>query len=263
MPLVFKDAPMRWLVPLLAGILLIIGLAETPPGLLGKMDALAYSVCHRLAGHSFFLEDRAMPLCARCSGMYLGILTGLIYLLPRRQVGYPSRGAWVSLGFFVITFTVDGINSFVDLAYHSTLFYQPQNIFRVLTGALVGTGMAAILAPAFHQTVWKDVDTESTATAQRVLLLLAGASMVLGILLWLQNPLITYPLAVASGCAVLLFLVLIHTTVWVMVLKRWNSFTSWGGITWILLLGVLSSLIQVFSIDLGRYSLTGTWAGIF
>jgi hypothetical protein len=50
--------------------LLIAWLSLTPPGLLGKADAVGYAVCHRIELRSFHLDGRPLPLCARCSGMY-------------------------------------------------------------------------------------------------------------------------------------------------------------------------------------------------
>jgi hypothetical protein len=46
---------------------LLAGLWATPPGLLGKADAIGYAVCHRIDLRSFHLGDRQLPLCARCT----------------------------------------------------------------------------------------------------------------------------------------------------------------------------------------------------
>ena len=54
------------LLILATGLILFGWLAYTPPGLLGKADAIGYSVCHRIAVRSFMLGDRQVPLCARC-----------------------------------------------------------------------------------------------------------------------------------------------------------------------------------------------------
>ena len=55
-------------------ILLVLWLINTPPGLLGKSDAVGYAVCHRIPSHSFYFGDRPFSLCARCTGQYLGFL---------------------------------------------------------------------------------------------------------------------------------------------------------------------------------------------
>ena len=66
----------------------------TPPGLLGKADAIAFAICHRLVSHSIMMGEQAMPLCARCTGIYLGALVGLFTMggLGRgRAGGLPRR----------------------------------------------------------------------------------------------------------------------------------------------------------------------------
>ena len=38
----------------LAVIVTVVWLSYTPPGLLGKADAIGYAVCHRISARSFF-----------------------------------------------------------------------------------------------------------------------------------------------------------------------------------------------------------------
>lgn len=259
-----KDALLRWLVPILAGAFLTIWLVTSPPGLLGKLDALGYSVCHRLPGHSFLIEGRALPLCARCSGMYLGILTGLAFLLPRRKpAGFPRQGLLAVLGLFLAFFALDGINSVVELASGQELLYPPQNNLRVLTGSLVGLGMAIILVPVINQVAWRFPDPSPVVASWREFGRMSLAALLPGGLLILDNVLVNYLLALLSGAAVLVFLTLIHTTLWVMVLRKWNSFESWREMARVLGIGAASALFQVLLVDLIRYSLTGSWGGAF
>jgi hypothetical protein len=80
------------LLLLALSLLLFVWLALTPPGLLGKADAIGYAVCHRIAERSFLLGERAVPLCSRCSGMYLGALAGILFHLRfGRRGGLPPR----------------------------------------------------------------------------------------------------------------------------------------------------------------------------
>src|SRR5512136_1841670 len=72
---------------LLVSSSLLAWLELTPPGLLGKMDAIGYAVCHQIPGRSFFLSERQLPLCARCSGMYLGACIGLLYFFKGGKTG--------------------------------------------------------------------------------------------------------------------------------------------------------------------------------
>ncbi len=141
---------------LVLAVLLTVWLALTPPGLLGKADAVGYAVCHRIAERSFLLGDRALPLCSRCSGMYLGALVGFIFqaFLGRRGE-LPARKIQWMFGLFLLAFAIDGINSYLTFFPQALGLYTPQNGLRLVTGTLVGTAMAAFLMPTFHQIVWQ------------------------------------------------------------------------------------------------------------
>src|SRR5512136_454127 len=94
-----------------AGLILLIWWVETPPGILGKADAVGYAVCHRIDLRSFHIHGRQMPLCARCTGMYLGAMLGLVYqsVTARRRTGLPSWKVMIPLGLLVAAFGIDGI----------------------------------------------------------------------------------------------------------------------------------------------------------
>src|SRR5689334_17781875 len=84
-------APENRLTIIAAVLLLVVStiwVYLTPEGVLGKADAVGYAVCHRITVRSFLFPDgRQLPLCARCSGMFLGVLVGLFGpgLLLRRR----------------------------------------------------------------------------------------------------------------------------------------------------------------------------------
>ena len=107
----------KGLVFLSIGILLLGWLLNTPAGLLGKADALGYAVCHRIDLRSFHLGDRQLPLCVRCSGMYLGAMLGLTYqAFTRKRVGgFPPRSVWAVYAAFILAFALDGVNSYLHL----------------------------------------------------------------------------------------------------------------------------------------------------
>ncbi|MCJ7535691.1 MAG: DUF2085 domain-containing protein, partial [Anaerolineales bacterium] len=113
---------------------------NTPPGLLGKADAIGYAVCHRIDLRSFHIGDLQLPLCARCSGMYLGAMIGLIYqwVIGRRRIGMSSWKIILPTSVFVLLFAIDGLNSFYSLFADAPGLYQPNNTLRLLTGTGMG-----------------------------------------------------------------------------------------------------------------------------
>lgn len=83
----------KFLVPLAALAIIAGFLNIAPEGILGKADAIGYAVCHRLDPRSFHVDGRQLPLCARCSGMYLGAVLGFIFLNLRyhHSAGIPPK----------------------------------------------------------------------------------------------------------------------------------------------------------------------------
>ncbi len=249
-------------LPVLAGFLFFAWLVETPPGLLGKMDAIGYAVCHRIASHSFFIADRQLPLCARCLGMYLGTLLGLGYSFSRRrQGGFPPLRLQLVLGFFFLAFAVDGVNSFADFFRSTPLLYPPQNWLRLVTGTFMGLGMGVMLAAAFQQAVWKEyADRPGLASFKQLgFLVLVGAGIDLAVLS--NNPLLLYPLAVLAALTVLLLLTLAYAMMWTLISRHENTFATWRELWLVLSAGFTTALAQVIVIDVLRFALTGTWAG--
>ena len=247
---------------LLLGILLVVWLILTPPGLLGKADAIGYAVCHRIAERSFLLGDRAVPLCSRCSGMYLGALVGMIYQAIRGRRGeLPTRRIQWAFGFFLLAFAIDGINSYLSFFPQAPGLYTPQNGLRLLTGTLLGTAIAAFLIPTFHQVVWQQwQDRPAFSTFRQLFVVLVPAGFISAAIAS-ENPILVYPLAVLSVLSLLAILILAYTLLWVMLLKRENSFEKWQQLQPFLLLAALTTLAQIGLIDAGRFLLTGTWAG--
>ena len=243
-------------------LLLVTWLSFTPPGLLGKTDSIGYAVCHRIPERSFFIEDRPISLCARCSGMYLGALAALIYQLKRGKVGgMPSKKVSFILVLLLIAFGIDGINSYLHSLPTTSGLYTPQNWLRLVTGTGMGIGMAAMLYPIFNQVVWKEYSEQAVLSSWRHI----GELLFIGLLIILvtltQNPLVLYPFTILSSLTVLLMLTLIYTIIWIMLLKKENQAYNLKHIWWLLLLGFDTALLQITLMDLGRYWLTGTWGG--
>ncbi len=108
----------RWVAIALAVLAVGAYIDLTPPGLLSKTDWVSAAVCHRIPSHSFFFAGRPLPLCARCTGTFLGALTALFgqaVLLRRRGASFPPPVIIILLVSFISLMGVDGLNSYVDL----------------------------------------------------------------------------------------------------------------------------------------------------
>lgn len=252
----------RLLLAILVAALLIFWLSHTPPGLLGKADAVGYAVCHRIDLRSFHLGERPLPLCARCSGMYLGALGGALYQLRKgKRGGLPPLKFALPLGLLGLAFAVDGINSYLHFFPGVAGLYPPGNTLRLVTGTGLGLLVSAVLLPAFHQTAWAEWDERPALDSWRALggLLLVGAGIVLLVLS--DNPLLLYPLALLSAAAAPAILTLCYGLL-VMILFRGDNQARSARDLWLpLVSGFAVALLQIALIDWLRFNFTGTWNG--
>lgn len=258
-----RSLPWKGAAALAVGLLVLGWLLTTPAGLLGKADAIGYAVCHRIDTRSFHLGTRTLPLCARCSGMYLGAVLGLFFqwIIGRRCAGNPPLKIIVALGAFVVAFFFDGVNSYLSLIPIFPNLYQPNNVLRLFTGTGMGLALAAALFPAFNQTIWKDYDEQPALRGVKDLLILIFLAVLLDLMVLTENPLALYPLALVSVAGVLLLLTTVYTMVWMLLLKAENTCQRISELLLPLLGGFGFAVIQLAMLDLVRYILTGTWDG--
>jgi uncharacterized membrane protein len=235
----------------------------TPGGLLGKADAVGYAVCHRIDLRSFHLGERSLPLCSRCTGMYLGALVTLVALvLSRGKAGlYPPAAIRNVLILFASIWVLDGINSFLSIFPAAPHLYPPQNWLRLTTGTLIGVSLAAMIYPTFNQTAWRDWKPQPVIGSWRWLIgLLTILAIVFAGVLG-ENPMILYPLAILSSIGVLTLLGMAYLVLTITLFKRQNHAVTWHQL-WLPIIGALTLAIsQVAIIDLLRYLITGTWDG--
>jgi uncharacterized membrane protein len=257
-----KLKPIMVILPVIAFLILAGWWYLTPPGMLGKADAIGYAICHRIPERSFWLFGRQMPLCARCSGMQLGALIGMAYLFSRGRYGkMPPLKISLILAIFFIAFAIDGINSYLNLFTGETIIYPPNNILRLVTGTGLGIAIAAVTVPIFNQTMWNNWINEPSLPSFAVfsILLVLAAIIILGMLS--DIPIILFPLALLSAGNVLFLLMIVYSILVVLLLKKENRYRSIKELWVILLAGFILALSQISVMDFLRYSFTGSWEG--
>ncbi len=261
----------KGLVPAAALLVFLGFLVIAPPGLLGKADALGYAVCHRIDARSFHIGTRQLPLCARCSGMYLGALLGLVFLTltVSKRAGMPSKGLFVPLGLLVIAFGVDGVNSYFTLmrGIGTPLFssiptlYEPNNTLRLLTGTGMGLVIAVVIFPAFNQTLRADWDPRPALRGWRALGILLALALVMDLVMLTESPVVLYPLAILSAMTVPLLLGTVYSLFAVMALRKDNTYQRLSQAWLPLTAGFTIAMLQIVLFDILRFTLTGTWGG--
>jgi uncharacterized membrane protein len=261
----------NWLVPLAALCIVAGFLYIAPAGILSKADAIGYAVCHRISERSFHAGDYQLPLCARCSGMYLGAMLGMLFLsiTYRRSAGGPPRMVIAILVLFGLAFAVDGANSYLYLMKSvsgSRLgfipnLYVPNNTLRLFTGSGTGLGMAVAVFVSLNQTLWKDWDNKQVLGKPRDFLILTVLMLLADVLVLPEWDWVLYPLAFISAGGVLLLLTLVYAMLWTMLMHQENLYLHLREAWLPILAGLTIALLQITLIDVVRLWLTHTWGG--
>ena len=261
----------NWLVPLAALAIIVGFLYIAPAGILSKADAIGYAVCHRLDARSFHVDGRQLPLCARCSGMYLGAVLGMIFLSLSygHSAGTPPRTVLIVLGIFVLAFAVDGANSYLYLmksVYGSRLsfipnLYVPNNTLRLFTGTGTGLAMAIAIFVSLNQTFWKEWDNKPVLSKPRDLFILIAILLLADLLVLTEWSWVLYPVAFISAGGVLMLLSQAYGMLWTIIMRQENQYAGVSEAWLPLLAGLTIALLQITSIDIFRLWLTHTWGG--
>ncbi len=260
----------KWAVPIATLIALAAWIYIAPPGLMGKLDAVGYAVCHRLGSHSLHIGSIQMPLCARCSGEFNAAAIALVFqaVLAPRASKLPKRGIIAALVLFFLAFAIDGSNSY--LALLKTMYagafrnipnlYVTNNTTRVFTGSGMGIAMASVLYPLWNQSIWR-APVESAALNWRRFGVLVGIILLFDAAMVTESPLILYPVAFLSSLGVLALLSMIFSIVWIMTMNEENIFENPRQLWLPALAGLTLAFILILGIDLFRFNLTHTWEG--
>lgn len=247
-----------------SALIALVWLSMTPPGALGKAGAIGYAVCHRIAARSFHIHDEPLPLCARCTGIYLGVAVGLGVFAARgrlRAARLPALHLLLPLLALGGTVALDGLNSYLSLFDFYTPIYTPQNTLRLITGLLAGAAMITLALPVFNATVWRAPGAGAPLNSWRELALLLGALAVVGALVLAQQTAILWIAGMVSALGVLLMFALIGSVLFLSVTRRESAAQRWRDLALPAVAGVGFALALIGGIDALRYLLTGTWDG--
>ena len=132
----------------------------------------------------------------------------------------------------------------------------PATWLRLVTGALEGITIAAVLLPALSLTLWRAPDpVRSIDKATDLFWLVAGAGAVVALVSrdwdWLL-----YPLALLSGLMVPLLLGALNAMFYLAARRREGVATRWRHAAPALLIGLALALCEIALIGLGRDALT-------
>ena len=246
---------------LVASVLVIAVFFLFPPvTVLDKSHLIGYAICHQIPDRTIHIDGTPLPLCARCTGIYLGALmglTGLALLKRYRSTEFPPTLVLLTVVSFIAVMGFDGINSYFTLLGLPHL-YEPQNWLRLTTGTFNGLAMSVIVFPVISGALWHAslVRPKPVLRSFKELApFLVGGIITILIVLW-QQPFLLYPLTILSTLGVLLMLGIINTGLVAILTRREGYARTWQDIILPAAMGLAVSFLMIGGMDWLRATIT-------
>ncbi len=249
-----------WIIPLglfCLGLLVFPFLAGEGPGFWGA------GVCHRIAERSFIIAGQQLPLCARCTGVYIGFLSAIVVSFlrgRRRPAGLPPIGIVFTLILFLVAVGIDGINSYLAFFPNLPHLYEPHNTLRIVTGTLEGIALAGFILPSVHMTLWETPqEVRAIPNLRELGFIMLGAGAVDLLLLW-HPTLSLYPALLVSLLGLFLAMGMINALLVAVVSRRAGRVASWSEAAAILAWGGVLATLEMAGMAWLRFFLTGSFS---
>lgn len=241
--------------------LLAVWLTLTPAGFTARLNAIGFSVCTQDPAHTLMLQGQFLPLCSRCTGMYLGTFIAMIWLLlGKRAMNFPSTGKLAVLLLLFLFFALDGINSTLAALMPHWALYPSTNGLRLFSGLGMGVVIANLLVPLWNQTFWVQGSKASSLSSWKQLLGLLLTEGAAGVAIYAGIDWLYYPVAILSVGMVPLLITMVYTLLGMILFKRENAVHHFReGLVYIGA-GAILALLQIGLLDLVHYWLQGGWA---
>jgi len=101
-------------------------------------------VCHQIQERTLIIDKVLLPICARDTGIYIGVIIGIVFLAIRRRLDAdwpPKVGHALILILMMMPMMLDGATSYLGLRHSD-------NLTRLITGGFFGFPLAVFLTVA-------------------------------------------------------------------------------------------------------------------
>lgn len=184
---------------------------------------IGYSICHQIPERTFFVFGQPMPLCSRCTGIYLGVIISFaFYFFTNTRKGKnslpPPLFVNIASLFFAI---VMGVNALTD----SFGFGSYGNDFRFITGILFGFILPYYLLTALNYSKKFNSKNKHIISIEQYLLLLATVFAASFLVLFKVN-FILFVSSYLSVLGLLLFAFMLNITVIILIFDEVKKFNK-------------------------------------
>jgi uncharacterized membrane protein len=112
-------------------------MSALPEQIIHFFNFIGSLVCHQDSKKTLIIGEQLVPVCARCTGAYLGFLVGYVVILFRKKKANGPPNLWVTL--------VLSIPMIVDVATQVLGVRESMPSLRLLTGLFFGTALLPFL----------------------------------------------------------------------------------------------------------------------
>jgi uncharacterized membrane protein len=232
--------------------------------LLTTADWAGYALCHRIMERSFTINGHQFPLCARCTGMYLGaaLTIATLFLAGRAKwVLLPRKWLFLTFLGLIGLMGIDGLNSYSHFFPYAPHLYEPRNWLRLVTGTGAGLTLGLIVFAALAQSLWREPIYAPLVENFRELGGLLLLALVAVILVLSNQPALLYVLALVSTAGLLFVVTALNTAILFVLLRRNGQATIWPDTIGPLMIGLVLAVLELGAISAVRWNMTGTMSG--
>jgi len=251
----------NYLLLAVSGLIIATFFLFPPVTVLGKTHLVGYAICHQIPARTFHINGTALPLCARCTGIYMGALmglTGLTLMRRYRNIAMPPTPVLITLIGFIGIMGFDGLNSYMTFFPNAPHLYEPQNWLRLTTGTFNGLAMSVIVYPVINGSLWRPhlVRNKPVLKNFKELLPFLVGGVVIILVTLTEQPLLLYPLTVLSTLGVLLMLGIVNSGLMLILTGREGYAHTWRDAVLPAAMGFAVSFLMIGGMDWLRATLT-------
>ncbi|MCD1294461.1 hypothetical protein CUJ83_05535 [Methanocella sp. CWC-04] len=148
----------------------LLSITSSDPGYLSLSDSIHTffsPLCHQLPWRSIFLNDIKMPVCARCTSIYIATALGLLFFRLKGFGTKEFKMNWILFGLLFVPTGIDGVTQLFGLR-------ESTNELRIIAGFPYGLGYALLMVWALPfiwallELIWDIVSRKDDKTVNGV-----------------------------------------------------------------------------------------------
>jgi len=204
------------------------------------------AICHQLPERSFFVYETQMPLCARCSGIYLGMFIAFSFyfftkiLKNKKPIKPPSLWINILSIIFILLMIIQALTS-------TFINYPFENELRFITGILFGLSLPWYLLITFNYSRRFKYENKEILNYKEYLFLFS-ITLITSVVFLLKIPIILYITAYISVIGLLVFIFLINLSVLTLITDLIRKLQKISFL-YIFILSIIFSIIEIILLN--------------